>query len=265
MVIPKTYGRLGNFLFQAASAMSYAWDHNLEYTLPNETKDAKWNPIYLQHLVNPKFNPDLPSVVVKEKAFTYHPRAFQTDCKKNIVLDGYWQSEKYFKHYRERILGAFRLPWELDRGLVSVHVRRGDYLTIKKGGMFKHPPVPPEWILEQIEKFPRESTFIFFSDDIEWCSNTFKDRRFCFTWTDEVLSMGGLWDDWLQGAPREMVDLVLMSNCEHHICSASTFSWWGAWLNQNPNKRVIMPKHWITPGWGNIDTSEVVPTEWERA
>jgi len=55
-----------------------------------------------------------------------------------------------------------------------------------------------------------------------------------------------------------------MSCCEHHICSASTFSWWGAWLSQNPNKKVIMPKLWFIPGWGGHDVKDVVPPEWIR-
>ena len=247
-VKPLTYGRMGNFLFQAACAIAYAQKHGLEYTLPNTTNDPKWNPIYLQHLVHPEFNDNLPCVFVTERRFNYQELPFKEEWRsKNIILDGYWQSEKYFKDYRDQILQSFRFPWSPVSGVVSVHVRRGDYLTIRRHGKLKHPPVPKEWIERAMREFPGV-LFHFFSDDIAWCDEQFGDR------SDVKFSSG----------MNEVADLIGMSCCEHHICSASTFSWWGAWLNQNPNKRIIMPKHWLSPGWGGLDTSDVVPPEWER-
>jgi len=113
--------------------------------------------------------------------------------------------------------------------------------------MFKHPPVTKEWYERAMEQFPG-AEFLFFSDDIEWCKTTFGARSDC---------------RFSEGLDEES-DLEKMSGCEHHICSASTFSWWGAWLNQNVEKQVIMPAHWITSGWANLDTSDIVPPEWER-
>lgn len=246
-VKPLTYGRMGNFLFQAACAMAYAWRHGLRFTLPNKTNDPVGNPIYLQHLAEP-FDDKLPHVLVTEKKFTYQHLPFQEEWRsKNIILDGYWQTEKYFKEYRAQILEAFGYAWHPQAGIVSVHVRRGDYLTIKRNGQFKHPPVPKEWIETAMTSFPG-CRFRFFSDDIAWCEQEFGHRKDC------TFSKGR----------TEEKDLVHMSWCEHHICSASTFSWWGAWLNQNPSKRIIIPKHWFSPGWGRLDTSDIVPPEWER-
>lgn len=252
-------GRLGNFLFEAASCMAYAWDHGLDFQLPDKTRDPYWHPIYLQHLAGP-VDGNRPKVVVAEKQFTYHQREFRPEWKENFViyLQGYWQNEKYFAKYRERILRQFRYPWFTAGKIVSVHVRRGDYLTIRKGAMLKHPPVTKEWYEHQMAKFPGH-VFAFYSDDIEWCKKTFGDRddvKFSARWSGPCGNF--------QGSPEEG-DLVCMSCCEHHICSASTFSWWGAWLNRSPRKRIIMPKHWITPGWSDLDFSDVVPKEWERA
>ena len=247
-VRPLTFGRMGNFLFQAACAMAYAWRHRLEFSLPNTTNDAFGNPIYLQHLCQPEFNDNLPHVVVTEGKFTYQTLPFKEEWRhKNIILDGYWQTEKYFKEYRDRIITAFGYEWKPAPQLVSVHVRRGDYLTIKKNGKFKHPPVPKEWLETAMALFPGYG-FRFFSDDIGWCEQEFGSRNDCTFSKDKPIER----------------DLVHMSWCAHQICSASTFSWWGAWLNQNPNKRVIMPKHWFSPGWGRLDTSDIVPPEWER-
>jgi len=240
---------MGNFLFQAAAAMGYAWRHGLDFTPPSITNDRYWNPLYLQHLVNPKFNPNLRTVSVQEGLHCYQELPFREEWReKNIILDGYWQTEKYFKGFRDKILNAFGYSWEPRPNTCSVHVRRGDYLTIQRNGMFKHPPVSKEWIFKVMSLFPGYR-FLIFSDDTEWCLRTF----------------GGMENCVVIGGTNEEQDLVGMSCCEHHICSASTFSWWGAWLNRNPNKRIIMPAHWITPGWrGGIDCSDIVPAEWER-
>lgn len=244
MVKPKTYGRFGNFLFQAAAAMGYAWRHGMEFTLPNTTNSMRDNPIYLQHLVNPKWKENLPKVTLSEGPFCYQDLPFQEGWRNhNIILDGYWQSEKYFKEFRDRIIEAFGYPWSMLNGFVSVHVRRTDYLRLRK----KHPFISKEWIDEAMKKFPGHH-FIFFSDDTKWCRENYGDRK------DVTISEGR----------NEVDDLVYMSTCEHQICSASTFSWWGAWLNQNPKKRIIMPKHWFMPGHGGLDTKDIVPLEWER-
>lgn len=251
MVTFKNVGRLGNFLFEAAATMAYAWDHGLEFTMPTEARDGKWHPVYLQHLVNPNFNSNLPTIAIEEQSMSrFNPLPFKESWRKgNIVLDGYWQNAKYFQHHRERLIKAFGYSY-ITLGIVSVHVRRGDYLTIKRGKMFKHPPVSKEWIEEQMRKFAGQGkSFMFFSDDIAWCEQEFSGRDDC---------------DFSSGYTEED-DLVSMACCEHHICSASTFSWWAAWLNQNPEKRVIMPKHWLTPGWHADQPDPVQGMGWERA
>lgn len=271
MVTFKSAGRLGNFLFQAANVMSYAWEHGVEFTVPTVSRDPVWHPIYLQHLANPKFDPSLPEIPIQEKVFQYHHRPFDPKWRRthNIVFEGYWQTEKYFKKFRERLIEAFGFPWQCDTGLVAVHVRRGDYLTIKKGGMFKHPPVTPEWYREQMAKFPEADQFVFFSDEPEWCEKEFGNDPNClFHWASISCEDIDKKDHPFYGIKdqrQEVLDLALMSWCEHQICSASTFSWWAAWLNQNPKKRIIMPKHWITLGWSHLNFNDVVPKEWERA
>lgn len=268
MVTFKPVGRLGNFLFEAASALSYGWENGVQISIPAETRDTKWHPVYLPHLVNPKFNPALPVVEVTEKDFGWQKREFQPqwEDRNNIFLNGYWQTEKYFAGMRSKIIRAFGYPWVRLPGYVSVHIRRGDYLTVKRGEMHKHPPISVEWYLEQMAKFPH-SKFAFFSDDIDWCQAQFGSRKDCFF--GELVVRGNSAEEFkvfFRNHTAEENDLVSMSCCEHHICSASTFSWWAAWLDQNPKKRVIMPKHWINPAWDpNMNQSDIVPKEWERA
>jgi len=245
MVIPFTVGRMGNFLFQAAATIGYARHYGLDFTMPAGPWPPRNDPVYLPHLVNESYDPRLPATFVKESVFHYHEIPFKEEWieGQNIILDGYWQSERYFKDIRGEILTLFGFGWMLVEGMVSVHVRRGDYLKWVK----KHPKVPAEWITRVMSEFPGYQ-FKFFSDDIPWCKKMFGHRKDC------SFSEG----------KNEVEDLENMSWCEHQICSASTFSWWGAWLNRNPKKRVIMPKKWFVDGWGGADTKDVVPPEWER-
>ena len=244
MVKPLTFGRMGNFLFQSAAAMAYAWKHGMEYTLPTNSGNPKHNPVYLQHLVNPKWDCNLPEVKVTEQGHGFQEIPFKEEWRgKNIILDGYWQSEKYFFWCRERILETFGFEWRPTLGFVSFHVRRGDYLTLTR----KHPPVTLEWMERAMKQFPGYR-FTFFSDDLSWCRAIFGNRGDC------VFTPG----------KNEVEDLVGMSHCEHHICSASTFSWWGAWLNRNPNKRILMPNWWFTSNYQGLDTKDIVPANWER-
>jgi hypothetical protein len=244
IVRPLTYGRLGNYCFQIAAAMGYAWRHGLEFSVPDHTKSPVHNPIYFQHLANPRWDNSAPVVRIEEGTHAYQELPYKLEWEgKQIVLDGYWQTEKYFKEFRKEVIAAFGLEWKQLDGFVSVHLRRGDYLRLTH----KHPPVPKEWIEEAMRQFPGYH-FIFFSDDIAYCKETFGHRK----------------DVSFSKRKDPLQDLTEMSWCEHQIGSASTFSLWGGYLNQNPKKRMIMPRLWFVPGHGGLDVSDIVPENWIR-
>ena len=245
-------GRCGNFLFECATAYAYAKKHNLEFTVPFETSDEFHSPIYVKHLQNPNYIKNVETIYIEETQHNFQEIPFQEDWRhKNIVIDGYRQTEKYFKEYREDILNAFGFPWEMKKGVVSVHVRRGDYLTLTE----KHPPVPIEWIRQamfMMNSMEKESVmefkrfkFKFFSDDIQWCKSNFDYRDDC---------------EFSEGNSIEQ-DLIDISHCEHHINSSSTFSWWGAYLNRNKDKIVITPKSWFGVAQKE-NTSDIIPENW---
>jgi len=243
MVRARFYGRMGNVLFQCACAIGYALKHNIEFTVPNTTNSQYWNPLYLQHLISPKWEHGREDVVLNEvKEFVFNEIEFNESWRdKQIVLNGYWQNEKYFKDYRSEILYLFDFPYEKKEGIVSVHVRRGDYLILRD----KHPYYDKEWYENAMKQFEGYK-FKFFSDDIAWCRETFGSREDCEFSTNS----------------NEIDDLVEASCCEHHVNSSSTFSWWIAWLNRNPNKIIYTPKEWFMPGFGGLDTSDIIPPEW---
>lgn len=238
MVKALNYGRMGNAMYQNAICVAYALEHELEFTVPNTTTSEKWNPLYVQHLVNPNWDNSLEQVVIKEKVHQYQELPFDESYRnKNIILDGYWQTWKYLINHREQILNLFNFSWQMKERYVSVHIRRGDYLEL----ISKHPPVPKEWYEKAMSMFPGFK-FKFFSDDINYCKATFGNRSDC-EFSDNI---------------NEEQDMVEASCCEHNICSSSTFSVWLHWLNRNPNKQGIFPEHWFVPGWCDLVTDDII-------
>lgn len=244
MVVFQNVGRLGNWLFELAAVIGYSQKHNLDFTVPDRTRDHKWNPIYMQHLVNRKWNPRLPIITIQEERHPYQVLPFMEEWRNiNIILKGYWQSEKYFIDYRDEVLKAFAIPYNRNKGVVSIHVRRGDYLQYPD----KHPPVSIDWYMDAVKYFEGlgYKKFLVFSDDIAWCKENFKGTKFSF-------SEGN----------KEMKDLELMANSDHFINSSSTYSWWGSWLGQYPHKQIITPRLWFVEGHGGLDVSNIIPEGW---
>ncbi len=242
-VYAKQYGRLGNNLFQKAAAIGYAKKHGINYDKQPWDRGGFSDRYRRRHLL-----------AIFEKGHMY--QELPAPEKEVIILDGYWQSEKYFAHCREEVLKAFGFNWlPVFHETCAIHVRRGDYLNYPD----KHPVVTEEYLIEAINKIRRNTDierFMFFSDDIDWCA------RFVQFGLPQKLYDAY---DWAFSEGRtEREDLELMSSCQHQIISNSTFSWWGAWLNQNPGKVVASPSkdNWFGPGNAHLDTSDLIPDSW---
>jgi hypothetical protein len=245
-------GRLGNWMFEAATCIAYALKHDLEFTVPASTHDQNWQPVYKFELVNPKFNPHLEAIRLWENGHNYQELPFQEDWRnKNIIIEGYRQSEKYFKDYRSEILYILDIPYEAKPDTCAIHIRRGDYLTLPD----KHPAIPDSYFVEAMKKINAETgitKFKVYSDDIPYCVGFFNKIK-CFVGFDaDVMFSTGNY---------EMTDMADAAGCFHNIGSSSTFSWWIAWLNRNPDKIVITPKLWFVPNY-SLDTKDIIPDEW---
>lgn len=231
MVTVKLYGRLGNQLFQKAAAIGYAEKYGVPYTFEQPPRSSI-------HGKNGK-------TIHREASHSYTEIPFyRKTCSAawGIVLDGFFQSEKYFSQCREAVLKEFGFKWEPMPSWVAIHVRRGDYLLYPD----KHPVVTMEYLTKAMEYFSERgyTSFMVFSDDITWCQEAFADLPYTFAY-----SVGR----------NEREDLELMSGCAHQICSNSTYAWWGHWLNQNPDKIGIMPKVWFGPGNAHLETKDIYP------
>jgi hypothetical protein len=254
MVTFVNMGRLGNYLFECATAYAYALKHKQQFTTPHKTNNPFWDPIYFLHLIKaaPSY-PRKPTHYIKERGHQYQELPFHPSWDgDNIILQGYFQSERYFKDYREEVLKAFNLPWNPHNN-VSIHVRRGDYLQYPD----KHPVVPESFYGSALIYFSSLgfTDFYVYSDDITYCKTFFAQLSPKLTpYKPNFIFHEG-------GTPIE--DIVGISNCAGgHINSSSTFAWWGAWLNQNPSKIVITPKQWFMPGHGNLNTDDIIPESW---
>ena len=241
MIYCNLKGGLGNMLFQIAATIQFSKKLGVEYSFPNllthkRNFDGKSViPSYggfFKNLKNdkPKKNANLIS-------FPFH--YVEMEVEDESIIDGFFQSEKYFKNAREEILNIFPKYHNFtDR--VSVHVRRGDYIGKQKF----HNVLPIEYYKKAFTFF-KGKKFLFFSDDIEWCKKTFVGQEFEFHKTR-----------------GDMADIAIMSSCEHNIVANSSFSWWGAWLNQNDNKKVISPSQWVGPALCHLDTKDIHCEEW---
>lgn len=197
----------------------------------------------------------------RERRFSFDGRVLR--LPDNICLDGYWQSEKYFRDIRDVITAEFTLldgPAGMNLRLaeqisacnsVSLHVRRGDYIANPAAARY-HGTCGIGYYsraIEEIKKRVALPHLFIFSDDPEWVATNLKPDIPATFIDHNNTSNGG-------------EDLNLMRLCKHNVIANSSFSWWGAWLNGNPGKTVIAPVHWFKePG---MDTRDLIPEDWLR-
>jgi hypothetical protein len=258
MITCKLMGGLGNQLFQVATTLSVAWEYGdtAVFDLNGHKKNAlqgngarDYRDTIYRHLIDRKIWWSRHRY--KEKGHQYQPIPY----RENIKLDGYFQSEKYFIKYRDRLLETFsptdairdRIMAEygdlLSRPNCAIHIRRGDYHKFPK----HHPVCSTEYYHRAIASFDRDMIFPIFSDDLDWCKANFTDRRLIFIDRQD-----------------EIFDLYLMSMCQHQIIANSSFSWWGSWLNPHPDKRIIAPQTWFGPALKHLNTDDLYTTAMVR-
>ncbi|MDD3413818.1 MAG: alpha-1,2-fucosyltransferase [Lachnospiraceae bacterium] len=286
MIIVKIWEGLGNQMFQYAFARTlkelgqevYISSDKIENSLipvkvnrkyalnafcisiPNKNlkKSFKWRFIERSNLLQ-----RLIFKVAQKKIFPIHviediksPYQFHAEFLnpyRNTCFIGFFQNYKYFNKIRTILISEFSLkqkydiPKELEEILqneqtVAIHIRRGDYV---KNRFAIDNTQYYQKAMQYIEKNIHQPTYIIFSDDIEWVK---KNLQLCNKkiYVDRSMKL------------KEYEELNLMSRCKHNIIANSTFSWWGAWLNQNTDKIVVAPRIWL----GSKSKGFIVPEEW---
>ena len=289
MIIARITGGLGNQMFQYVIAKSISKKNNDEFKLdisfyPNQKlrkyelnvfnieeniasiKETELlagkNDIISKLKSKIGFMHSKPSTYYKERELSvFDNNVF--GYKDDVYLDGYWQSEKYFEYIREEILKDFTLKESIsdeakrylleikNTNSISLHVRRGDYVENSHTNSV-HGVCDLNYYKRAIKHLNgkiNDANYYIFSDDIKWCKDNFGflERKVFVDDTKSALD-----------------DLELMKNCNHNIIANSTFSWWGAWLNENDNKIVVSPKNWFADEYMQEQAKDLIPEKWLR-
>lgn len=279
MIIVKLQGGLGNQLFQYSLGRCLAEKQDTSLKL-----DTQW----FNHAVNRQYDLGVYNIraeiaspkevgtiigvpsriknifthanqIVAEKSLAFDSEILQTKSPSYVV--GYFQSEKYFQDIAPIIhkeLTIKQAPYGKNYELlsqiskteaISLHIRRGDYVSNPISSHY-HGTCSLEYYETAMSTLTKKLTrphFYIFSDDIPWSQAHLK-TSYDITFVDH-------------NGDAAQEDIRLMSACKHNIVANSTFSWWGAWLNQNPEKTVIAPRIWFHGGASNPD---LVPESWVR-
>ena len=255
-------GGVGNQMFQIAAAYALAlnnddecaFDMDIKRTYHGVVHQGRVASCYFNHLYkNIKQIPlswESKNKYIEPEGSPYSPIPYKED----LLLFGYFQSDKYFEGRDDDIRDLFtdhiflkllkRMYDPLLSNSVSVHVRRGDYIKFKD----VHTTLDISYYMMALE-YLRENTYIenvlIFSDDIPWCKEHFNEKYITFIEREE-----------------DYEEMYLMSLCSHNIISNSTFSWWGSFLNTNDDRIVIAPKKWFAPTctyeWEKIYTKNTI-------
>ena len=247
MIITKLQGGLGNQLFQWAVTYSLSLKYKTKYAFELSYFFTNQRPLLLTKFTDLK-------VHTVDKACNLnivHDDFLYKTIEDNSFLNGYWQSEKYFLEHRKEILIIIS-PTEnqknillqkypiLKEDVTSIHIRRGDYINLQD----THPLQSLDYYKTAINHLNSKSVLVF-SDDLNWCKKFFiGDNYYFFDDSDEITT------------------LHAMSLCKNNIIANSSFSWWGAWINNHSEKRVVAPKKWFGVN-GPKNWQDVYCSNWE--
>lgn len=310
MIIVSLFEGLGNQMFQYAMARRLAEKHSTVLKLDVSSFESNKQRQYGLHCFNiqehiatqdeidallkrprnkfERFNNKLLNKIGKvsrpsqnfflEKYFHFNPCVLE--APNNTYLHGFWQSEKYFIDIQDILINEFSFKYPQDdtnRDLnekikfhesTAIHIRRGDYINNDETNQL-HEVCSLDYYNKSITYIAERVSnphFFIFSNDLQWVKEKFQIN---FPITIIEYNNGF----------RSYEDLRLMSQCKHNIIANSSFSWWGAWLNQNPDKIVCVPQQWFRKKYQDtkyslpkdcipwykddfLDTKDLIPKNW---
>jgi hypothetical protein len=246
-----TYGRFGNQMFQYATLFAIGKRKNYEIGVPysNNQNVNEYYKFFLPECFKNLSAKDSinsnPKYFIQENKFNYEPGIFGIPDESDIL--GYFQTEKYFKDYRNEILKEYTFSQDIVESaldarsitkepVISLHVRLGDYTAPESKD--RHPVCSIEYYEKSLSLVPDDLLIYIFSDEPAVAENMIKSLGKKYV----IPEMNCMYKD-----------MSLMSMCDYHIIANSSFSWWGAWLSET--KKVIAPAQWF----GNHNS---MPKDW---
>ena len=258
-------GRLANQMFQYASLKGISKNVGADFCIPyykdsvddgigNKLRSELFDSFDLEVNIGILNNGHAP--VLKERFFHFDEELFSL-CPDHVSLQGFFQTEKYFKHIENEIRKDFTFNGDIlnpckemiesVENPIALHIRRTDYVS----NIENHHNLSLDYYKKALSMFESDRNVIVFSDDPKWCNeqDIFSDDRFLISENTD-----------------NRVDLCLMTLCSDFIIANSTYSWWGAWLSTNSNKKVIAPVEWFgkTGYTKDHNTNDLIPNEWTR-
>ena len=258
-----TWARLGNQMFQYAYLKSLSIDRGFKIKLPiNQSGHGYTKPQFFDafdlniEILDQKDSFD---TIIDETSIVYDEKFKSENIpSKNIVFNGYFQSEKYFLKHEDIIKCDFTFKEHIrntglnfinsirvhKKQLVALHVRRTDNLssnspTVLVKNIFRDNAI--NYLLNKIE----DIHLLIFSDDKQWCRDNLK-------YNVSQTIVDGLTD---------IEEMYTMSLCDHFIIGSSTFSWWAAWLSSNKDKIIITPDKWFNNKLAGQE-KDLIPLNW---
>lgn len=256
------YGNLGNQLFQYCALRGIAIKNNAEICFPHKQEFGKIQPEVFTCLdncfnINMKYERGYKNYsILNETTYNFDNKFFNIQPKNNVNIEGYFQTEKYFKHienelkneliFNKDVVVHFNKKYKNlfdfnNFEYISVHIRRTDFIKFKN----IHYNCPLSYYQNAIDILKKDNKkIILFSDDLEWClqQKIFQDSHVIPF--DEI---------------HTYISLYAMTLCNYHIIANSSFSWWGSWLSKS--KKTIAPALWFTENVKK-NTDDIYCQEW---
>jgi hypothetical protein len=270
MITCNFLGELGNNLFQTATLIELSYKYNIPFQLLNNRNcyvPIKDRPLELTEMFEYSFQyyegttSHFTHYKSPDTQGTFEYTHINLNSSQNTIIEGYFQSEKYFETTKEDIINYYFKPKQthidyindkygfvINQNNLSIHIRvGGDRAALQHS----HKNVSLDYYKTAInialEKDPTIEKYIIFSDNINYCKEIFGEDKNIIYIENE----------------KNYIDLFLMSLCKHNIIANSTFSWWAAYLNKNPNKIIIAPKsEWFGPTLKHLNLQDLFPKNW---
>lgn len=257
------YGAIGNQLFQYSTLYSIGQTNNYKIKIPITEEHFDEGTNRIQHYFLNCFDnisaeilneEDIKNIKYKAhdaSAISYNKDIFNIPDFTN--LEGYFQSYKYFNMFNKNLKEQFQFKTSIKnsankkyninyKDFSSVHLRCGDYAHRQN-----YHPVMDKNYYQKAFSIINDSNYLVFSDSMDYAKvifQEFKDINFIYVENNHAFE-----------------DLYIMSNCKNNILANSSFSWWGAWLNEN--NKIVAPKNWLGPAYnGRWNLNDLIPESW---
>ena len=303
MIICNIMGGLGNQLFQIFMALSLSFDTEHQVFFPDNEKLASkrhtyWNSFLnrlMPYLKNENFIRNYMNMIIHENTFNYTEPDIKLLEKHNILYVGYYQSDKYFKHnyskicdllsihfYKNQVMNKINSATSITNSsatsitnvttdcdtmftsdtsftkTISMHFRIGDYKNLPN----YHPLMPLKYYSNCLKYF--ENMGLTDYKILYFCENDEDDLLLVSSMITELQMEYPNLTFVRQSGLEDWEEMLAMSLCSHNIIANSSFSWWGAYFNDNQDKIVLYPSVWFGPQLSNKDTSDLLPAEWVK-